>query len=87
MASDDTPITISDGMGGQWPKCSSPLCDLHVVRPGKVQCGGEQFGDCGHMRPTDAQVIVGLQARVAWLTQLIDTLQERVEDHINPYPG
>lgn len=29
--------TISDGCQ-EWSKCSRQDCDLHVVRPGKVQC-------------------------------------------------
>ena len=29
--------TISDGCT-EWTKCQHPLCDLQVVRPGKVQC-------------------------------------------------
>jgi hypothetical protein len=28
---------IEDGFGSRWPLCG-PYCDLHVVRPGKVQC-------------------------------------------------
>lgn len=28
---------ISDGFGTEWERCG-PGCDLHVVRPGKVQC-------------------------------------------------
>lgn len=29
---------VEDGFGNCWPKCPLPDCDLHVVRPGKVQC-------------------------------------------------
>ncbi len=29
---------VADGFGSEWVKCSHPLCDLEVVRPGKVQC-------------------------------------------------
>ncbi len=29
--------TVEDSHGAIWEKCS-PICDLHVVRPGKVQC-------------------------------------------------
>jgi hypothetical protein len=28
---------VDNGFGGLWPRCSE-TCDLHVVRPGKVQC-------------------------------------------------
>lgn len=30
--------TVSDGFGNEWMRCPDPRCDLHVVRPGKVQC-------------------------------------------------
>jgi hypothetical protein len=29
---------VEDGFGSTWSKCSHPLCDLQVVRPGKSQC-------------------------------------------------
>ena len=29
---------IEDGFGSMWLKCELPECDLHVVRPGNVQC-------------------------------------------------
>lgn len=29
---------IEDGFGNTWARCQLPDCDLHVVRPGKVQC-------------------------------------------------
>lgn len=32
---------VSDGHGNAWPLCSAD-CDLHVVRPGRVQCGCER---------------------------------------------
>lgn len=31
------PEIVEDGFGGSWVKCG-PGCDMHVVRPGKVQC-------------------------------------------------
>jgi len=34
---DRTPAQIDDGHGNRWQRCGSG-CDLHVVRPGKVQC-------------------------------------------------
>lgn len=33
----DDPKLVEDGFGGAWTPCK-PDCDLHVVRPGKVQC-------------------------------------------------
>lgn len=30
---------ITDGYGNFWDKCDYIKCDLHIVRPGKVQCG------------------------------------------------
>lgn len=33
-------VTVEDGFGGSWLRCK-PGCDLHVVRPGKVQCSCE----------------------------------------------
>ena len=33
-----TDTTIEDGFGSEWAKCTHPLCDLHVCRPGKAQC-------------------------------------------------
>ena len=30
-------MTVEDGFGSVWVKCSSD-CGLHVVRPGKAQC-------------------------------------------------
>jgi len=37
----ETPGTeyVTDTFGSYWAKCD-PECDLEVVRPGKVQCGG-----------------------------------------------
>lgn len=32
---------VTDGFGNIWQKCNKPECDLHVVRPGKVQCSCE----------------------------------------------
>jgi hypothetical protein len=29
---------VDDGFGNAWAKCGHSECDLHVVRPGKVQC-------------------------------------------------
>lgn len=29
---------VADGFGNEWQVCQHPKCDLHVVRPGKVQC-------------------------------------------------
>lgn len=37
---------LDDGFGNSWQKCARPDCDLHVVRPGKVQCS------CDGARPT-----------------------------------
>jgi hypothetical protein len=31
---------IEDGFGSVWFKCKYGMCDLEVVRPGKVQCSG-----------------------------------------------
>ena len=33
-----TSSKIEDGFGNCWAKCDHALCDLQVVRPGKVQC-------------------------------------------------
>jgi hypothetical protein len=30
--------TITDSFGNEWPLCKRKDCELHVVRPGKVQC-------------------------------------------------
>jgi hypothetical protein len=32
--------SVADGFGNEWTVCDHPKCDLHVVRPGKVQCAG-----------------------------------------------
>lgn len=40
--------TVDDGFGNVWVCCSREDCDLHVVRPGKVQCSKrpcEQAGE------------------------------------------
>jgi hypothetical protein len=29
---------LDDGFGNVWMKCEREDCDLHIVRPGKVQC-------------------------------------------------
>lgn len=33
-------LLITDEFGSWWEKCERHDCDLHVVRPGKVQCDG-----------------------------------------------
>lgn len=38
----DVPI-IEDSHGSSWSKCG-PACDLHVVRPGSVQCDAADTG-------------------------------------------
>lgn len=37
-------MDIDDGVGNGWRRCA-PGCDLHVVRPGKVQCSGVRCGE------------------------------------------
>lgn len=34
---------VDDGFGNVWVTCGL-LCDLHVVRPGKVQCSCDGMG-------------------------------------------
>jgi hypothetical protein len=43
-ASDTPPQMIEDGFGNSWQKCARLDCDLHVVRPGKVQCSCNDAG-------------------------------------------
>lgn len=43
---DDDGESVCDGFGGCWQRCNRPDCDLHVVRPGKVQCSYERDDAC-----------------------------------------
>jgi len=54
---------VDDGFGNLWVKCRYEWCDLHVVRPGRVQCNGKSFGGCGH--DEEADEMEG-QFRVGW---------------------
>lgn len=42
-----SPRVVEDGYGGCWDMCERENCDLHVVRPGKVQCTCEFECPCG----------------------------------------
>ena len=48
------PALIEDGHGGTWMRCDHPVCDLHVVRPGKVQCS-DYCTDYTHPLPDKGQ--------------------------------
>ena len=51
MTADEFETDVEDGFGGAWVRCGLLSCDLHVVRPGKVQCSG--FCDDDDVPPLD----------------------------------
>lgn len=36
---------LDDGFGNLWVTCG-PMCQLEIVRPGKVQCSGGEWAPC-----------------------------------------
>ncbi len=71
--------TIEDGFGSCWTRCAlADLCGLHVVRPGKVQCGCDDV-DVDPQQFTTAQllfVIRNLGERVQDLERKLGTIEE-----------
>jgi hypothetical protein len=71
--------TVEDGFGSCWTRCAlGDMCGLHVVRPGKVQCGCDDV-DVDPQQFTTAQllfVIRNLSERVQDLERKLGTIEE-----------
>lgn len=66
---------VDDGFGSTWTKCLHPLCDLQVVRPGKVQCSDWcEHHDDNSEAHVSAEHVLKLIAHAKRLEEDIDQL-------------
>lgn len=71
---------VDDGFGNTWLMCHDVRCDLHVVRPGKVQCNGH----CDwHDIPSDVEAHDLRDAALDEIEQVVfGDMRERSRDEL-----
>lgn len=55
---------VDDGFGNTWLMCHAADCDLHVVRPGKVQCNGHCDWHDDTERPALSPAVLAAEGQI-----------------------